>query len=399
MYPKATEGGWNLGDEFPTTWDDDGYQYSGAGDNFGAAPYKNTGSPLTLWRIAGRDPPAAEFNLQGAHVPINSPGSLEACPSHKGAAPNLKSQSLLAVDGMLYWAVSCFAYVDPDPHDPDHAGLDNVFNRQRYGVNDTSWIVASADHGLTWNITATDYHFFRGRLSSPRFINAGQGYRAATDPAHVYAVFVGTETNNKAFFENNDAMWLGRVPTARLLDRSAWTFYAGTSAGQPTWTADDTIAVSIFRHPLMTATQQVTYNVGLKRYMMAVWGWCDPDGNPRGQLTASNTEGRIAGWGTHGAPSASRKDGHDRTQLSLWEAPEPWGPWRYFHRDDDWQGPDGSSGGYTPVFPPAWVSDAGDEVWMVFTQCCPGHFQSGPVNHYNFTYQRLSLAAGGPQAP
>ena len=40
------------------------------------------------------------------------------------------------------------------------------------------------------------------------------------DPEHIYAVFVGTETN-KAFFENNDAIWLGRVPTAQLLNRSA----------------------------------------------------------------------------------------------------------------------------------------------------------------------------------
>ena len=60
-----------------------------------------------------------------------------------------------------------------------HAGLDAIFNRQRYGVNDTSWIVASGDQGKTWDIEATDFHFFRGRLSSPRFINAGQGYKDA----------------------------------------------------------------------------------------------------------------------------------------------------------------------------------------------------------------------------
>ena len=107
---------------------------------------------------------------------------------------------------MLYWAVACFDYHD----DPD---FDSVFSRQRYGVNDTSWIVASSDKGLTWNVTATDFHFFRGRLSSPRFINAGQGYRDAADPHHIYALFVGTETNDRAYFEQNDAIWLGRVPT------------------------------------------------------------------------------------------------------------------------------------------------------------------------------------------
>jgi hypothetical protein len=117
---------------------------------------------------------------------------------------------------------------------------------------------------------------------------------------------------------------------------------------------------------------------------MAVWSWIDPNGNPRGQLTVSNTFGPT-NWGT----GDTRKDGHDRTQLSLWEAAEPWGPWRFFHRDDDWQGPDGSSGGYTPVFPPAWVF--GHTMWMVFTQCCPGTIP-GPPNHYNFTYQQLDLA-------
>ena len=34
VYPRAHGlGGWDLGDEFPTTWADDGFQYSGAGDD------------------------------------------------------------------------------------------------------------------------------------------------------------------------------------------------------------------------------------------------------------------------------------------------------------------------------------------------------------------------------
>ena len=385
VYPKGhhiPQPTWSLGDEFPTTWADDGFQYSGAGDNSGGDAYPATGSPLTLWRIAGREPPAAKFNLQGVHIPINSSRTMQACPIRAGRAPNLKSQSLLALGKKLFWAVACFDY-----HDSPE--VDVTFSRQRYGVNDTSWIVSSDDNGVTWDLEATDFHFFRGRLSSPRFINAGQGYKDAPDPDHIYALFPGTETD-KAFFENNDAIWLGRVPTAQLLNRSAWTFYAGDVAGEPAWTVDDTIAVSILRHPLMTATQQVTYNVGLKRYMMAVWGWVDPNGNPRGQLTSSNTEGRPWEQPSSNPSVRGRKDGHDRTQLSLWEAPQPWGPWSYFHRDDDWRGPDGSSGGYTPVFPPAWISESGTEMWMVFTQCCPGKI-AGPPNNYNFTYQRLDL--------
>ena len=145
------------------------------------------------------------------------------------------------------------------------------------------------------------------------FSNAGQGYRDAPDPVHIYAVFVGAETH-KAFFENNDAMWLGRVPRVALLDRGAWTFYARESAGVPTWSSDDSIAVSIFRHPLMTAMQQVTCSPGLQRHIMAVWSWADPDGNPRGQLTSTNTEGPPHPR-TGTSSDSPIKDGHDRTQL------------------------------------------------------------------------------------
>ena len=48
------------------------------------------------------------------------------------------------------------------------------------------------------------------------------------------------------------------------------------SAGEPTWTVDDSIAVPVFEHPLMTAMQQVTYHPGLQRYLMAVWSWHAP---------------------------------------------------------------------------------------------------------------------------
>ena len=59
----------------------------------------------------------------------------------------------------------------------------------------------------------------------------------------------------------------------------------------------------------MTATQQVTYHAGLKRYLMANWGWVDPDGNPRGQLTSASTAGYFWGYNT-----TQGKDQHDRTQ-------------------------------------------------------------------------------------
>jgi hypothetical protein len=78
---------------------------------------------------------------------------------------------------------------------------------------------------------------------------------------------------------------------------------------------------------------------------------------------------------------------HLRVQLTLVEAPNPWGPFSIFFRDDDWSGDDGSTGGYTPVFPPAWIGE--DDFWLVFTQCC-GNARL-PLNNYNFNAQHVTL--------
>ena len=90
---------------------------------------------------------------------------MKACPGWHEGIPNLKSSAVLSVDGVLYWAVSCFNYGD-----------DAVFNRQRYGP---AWIITSHDNGVTWNETATKTDMFTGRLAAPRFIQYGKDYEGA----------------------------------------------------------------------------------------------------------------------------------------------------------------------------------------------------------------------------
>ena len=134
----------------------------------------------------------------------------------------------------------------------------------------------------------------------------------------------------------------------------------------------------------MTSVQQVNYHPGFKRYLLPNWAWVSMDGNPKPQL----------GIGGHvGGP------GHMRSQLTLFEAPAPWGPWRLFHRDDNWSYPDGSTGAYTPIMPPAWVSD--DEVTLVSTQCCDTEIEGyklDPTNNYAFVMQRITGFASGQAA-
>jgi hypothetical protein len=67
-----------------------------------------------------------------------------------------------------------------------------------------------------------------------------------------------------------------------------------------------------------------------------------------------------------------------RSQLTLYEAPEPWGPWSLFLRNDNW----GTYGDYQPSFPTKWMCDNGRIMVMV---------SSGTWDDYNFTAQKLTV--------
>eukprot|EP00729_Bicosta_minor_P011341 gene11341-33642_t len=92
------------GDEFPITWGADGKHVQGGP------------TEMNCTYVIERLP------LRGVAVPVNGPAASKACPEWRTGIPNLKSSGVLSVDGVLYWAISCFNYGD-----------DEVFNRQRYG--------------------------------------------------------------------------------------------------------------------------------------------------------------------------------------------------------------------------------------------------------------------------
>ena len=66
------------------------------------------------------------------------------------------------------------------------------------------------------------------------------------------------------------------------------------------------------------------------------------------------------------------------SQLTLYEAPEPWGPWKIFYRDDNW----GTYGDYQPNFPTQWMSSDGRIVYMV---------SSGSWDDYNLVVQKAAI--------
>lgn len=113
----------------------------------------------------------------------------------------------------------------------------------------------------------------------------------------------------------------------------------------------------------MTGSNHVVYNPGIKRYIMGNYSFVDEELHPR-----PIHQMRY--------PEASR------SQLTLYEAPEPWGPWRIFHRDDNW----GTYGDYQPNFPVKWMSEDGHVMMMI---------SAGSWDDYNLVSQKVALRLKG----
>jgi len=81
-----------------------------------------------------------------------------------------------------------------------------------------------------------------------------------------------------------------------------------------------------------------------------------------------------------------------RTQLTMLEAPNPWGPWSIFYRDDD---SPSAPGLYTPTFPSAYIrAPVGNTAELLLIFSCLGGADSC---RYTLNWQALTLtlAAGG----
>jgi len=327
------------GDMWPITWAADGNLYGGAGDN--------SGSPMNFWRITGEPQTGWHFHLMLIdNMPVEVARYCQIPPAD--ARNGVKPAGLLSLDGRLYFAVEAMNY-----------GEDPKFNRQR---NIHGWIITTDDYGASWNRDATPTDFFTGRLSSCHFLQFGKDYEGARNQC-VYAYFPGADDGN-SYWENGDYLLLGRVPKTSILEREAWEFVVKLNEGaEPTWGAGDSKAVPIFRYPLMCGEDHVSYNKGLGRYLLGNYSFIDANGIPRPYHQT---------W-----PESAM-----RSQLTLFEAPEPWGPWSLFYGDNDW----GTYGDYQPCFPTKWMSEDGRTVHMV---------SSGSEDDYNFTVQKLELEIAG----
>jgi hypothetical protein len=325
------------GDMWPITWAVDDNLYGSAGDNHH--------SPMNYWKVVGKPYYFSLYLLD--NLPIDP--AVYCQRPHVDPKRGVKPAGLISVGGVLYYAVETINYGD-----------DPKFNRQH---NISGWIITSTDLGRTWDRSATAQDFFSGRFASIHFLQFGKDYGGSRDD-YVYAYFPAADDGN-SYWENGDQILLGRVPKDKITVHQAWEFFAGADDSKEAhWSSNGELAQPVFRYFHMTGENHVSYDKGIKRYLMGNYSFMDEAGNPRPyhQIKANQ------GFNVSACPS----------QLTLYEAPEPWGPWSLFYRNDDW----GKCGDYQPSFPTKWMSETGTELWMV---------SAGSYEDYNFTVQKLTL--------
>ncbi len=294
---------WNrTGDNWPMTWGDDDIMYTtfGDGDGFRQSPTKLT---LGFSKIYGYPP-----NMMGEDIVSNID-----LPAGSGRA-GIKSSGLLMVDKVLYLWVRNYI---PDLKTGD------------YRHSRLAW---SYDRGLNWTWAPW---YFSDTFGCPEFVQFGRNYAGARDD-YVYIVSQG---NDDAYLFDPNIV-LARVPKDKIAIREAYEFFSGTPEA-PAWSADIGRRKPIFTDPNGVQRVAITYNAPLRRYF----------------LVTPHSDAAHLG-------DAADSPYFHLPSLGVFEAPEPWGPWRTVYYADDW-----SSRGWMihHKFPTKWMSQDGKIMWLVFS--------------------------------
>lgn len=198
-------------------------------------------------------------------------------------------------------------------------------------------IAWSTDLCKSWQLS--DWKFAEDNFFPATFLNYGRDYAEARDGCvYIYGGPWGSGINH----------YLARVPKNQITKRSSYEFFRGIdTAGNPLWVSDITQRQPVMADPnTIRNIVSVVYNVGIKRYI------------------ATTSHGGVG-------------------QLSIFDAPEPWGPWTTVAYYDNWGG-SGDGAALTYSLPTKWISADGKTIWMVFSS-------TGKLDSFNLIKATLIL--------
>jgi len=291
------------GDTFPLTWAEDGEIYTSAGDpNWGES---HSGLDVEKFSGGPTDYKITKVNHMNDYLGWGGDGP--------------KPSGMICVDGVLYLAVQNLLGTRKPPYSlVSQHGSD-------------AHIIYSTNKGAFWvpgrnNISIPMFlgHHFGGLT----FINFGQNNANARD-SFVYAV-------SSDQWDNGSNLRLGRVPADSIVRREAWEWVcAFTASGEPAWGTDLNEAVPVLSLHRCLGLPEIVYLVSIQRYILFTW--------------------RL------------RKDfsPDDGTDLFIFEAPEPWGPFSFVYMEEYWEGKEFNP--YCPRLPLKWLNSDGVSGWLQFS--------------------------------
>ncbi|MGA1196401.1 MAG: hypothetical protein ACO36I_07865, partial [Candidatus Latescibacterota bacterium] len=164
-------------------------------------------------------------------------------------------------------------------------------------------------------------------LGHPTFINFGKNYEGARDGF----VYIWSNDNPSAY-QASDHFVLARVPKDKIRERDAYEFFVRLKNNKPVWSQDIKKRGPVFKFPETCIRSSISYNAGIKRYIL----W-------QNLRQAGGEDTRFAGG------------------FGVFEAPEPWGPWKTIFFTNKWDMGPGELG----CFPTKWMSKDGKTMHLV----------------------------------
>lgn len=323
---KVTAIGVSDGDLWPSCWSDDDALYSANGDGAG---FGYDASDIVVNRITGT--PEAD-DLAGTALAFgDAVGQVWS-----GEDFTRKPTGMLCVDGVIYLAVQDL--------------------RRDFNEAPAATIARSDDHGATWTWDTGAPMFDDHVFTTVFFTDFGQDAAHAPDG---YAYAYGLDGNWRDSFDDSapdpTELFLARVPTDSVQDRSTWEFYAGAPGdAEASWTAD--IAQ---KQPVLVDDRVVHPSEGAS--------------GDTGQTVGAQNLSVLSQGGVTYLPAQDRYLYTSWTELTFefYESPTPWGPWTLFLSEDFGPYPwtDARFGGYGTSIPSKFVSEDGLSMWVQSNVC------------------------------